>query len=324
MANDNEENPRLLTFAEAQLRYGSGRYIDLGIINAADVYAAGYIELLPAISGRAILGVRFLNDGFDNSDGQSQLLFTSGNDISLGNGTGFAKFGQDTADSRGISPDIVMGDSGPLGVVSSQLSGSPARFLPWTSNTKFAFNDFVIGSGHAQLAAHLSSEGGTSGSSEPDWAAHFGDVTPDGTIEWIDTGDTTTGWTATIHAIAEVIAIPGLIIPYPASLEWLQQPTDVVAGVAFDPEIQVRALDQNGDLFTLQTFQPDAFVLGNGALTGGNGVQADTENGIATWGNLSMDVSTTPGTYQLIMMIRDSFRSTYFRLASDPFDVTAP
>ncbi len=319
----NEDNPRLLTFAEAQLRYGSGRYIDLGVVSAADVYAAGYIELLPAVVGRIITGVTFLLDNFDNSDGQSQILFTSGNDISGGNGTGWATFGQDTKDSRGNSPDLVMGDNGPLGVVSPQVSSSPARFLPWTPNTKYCFLDFVIGGGHAQSASTNGAEGGTSGSEEPTWDV-TGGTTSDGTITWQDNGDTTSGWTATVHAIAEVLYIPGLDIPRPVSLEFIQQPTDVVAGEAFDPEIQARVLDQNDDLFTIQTIQPDLFVLGEGLLTGGNGAQTTSENGIATWGNLSMDAGTMPGTYKLMAMIRDSFRSTYFRIESDPFDVTAP
>ncbi len=321
---NDEENPRLITFAECQTRYGNGRYIDLGVISAADVYAAGYIELLPAVVGRIITGVRFLLDNFDNSDGQSQLLFTSGNDISLNNGTGFGSFGQDTKDSRGISTDVVMGDNGPLGVVSSQVGGAPGRILQWTANTKYAQGDFVIGNGHAQACGITTGSGGTSGSSEPTWDI-LGGTTNDGTIVWQDSGDSMSGWTATVHAIAEVVFIPGLDIPRPVTLEFLQQPTDVVAGEQFDPEVAVRVLDQNGDLFTLQAIQADMFVLGEGMLTGGNGVQTGSENGIATWsGNLSMDVATTPGTYQLIVMIRDTFRSTYFRLASDPFDVTAP
>ncbi len=315
--------PQVVRISVSVPNGGNVSVIDLGVISAADVYAFGYIELLPAVVGRIITGVRFLADNFDNSDGQSQILFTSGNDISGGNGTGFATFGQDIKDSRGISPDFVLGDGGPLGVISPQLSSFPARFLPWTPNTKYCFEDFVIGGGHAQAAATNGAEGGTSGSSEPAWDV-MGGTTSDGTITWQDNGDTTSGWTATVHAIAEVISIPGLDIPRPVSLEFIQQPTDVVAGEAFDPDISVRVLDQNGVPFVGQTIQPDLFVFGAGALTGGNGQQADQDltTGIATWFSISMDVSTTPGTYQLMVMIRDSFRSTYFRLASDPFNVT--
>ncbi len=325
MADNNEENPRLLTFAEAQLRYGSGRYIDLGIISAADVYAAGYIELLPAVVGRVITGVRFLMDNFDNSDGQSQMFFTSGNDVTM-QGDGFAKFGQDIADTIGLAANsgFMLGDSGPLGVISAQIIQSgPSRFIPWTPNTKYAQGDFVIGNGHAQACGVNVGTGGTSGSSEPTWDI-LGGTTNDGSIEWQDSGNTLSGWTATVHAVAEVIYIPGLDIPRPVSFEFIQQPTDVVAGEAFDPIIQARVLDQNGDLFTLQQINADLFVFGEGIFIGGSSAQTTSENGIAAWENLSMDVTTTPGTYQLIAMIRDSFRSTYFRLASDPFDVTAP
>ncbi len=60
MDDDNPENPRLITFAEAQERYGGGgssnlSVIDLGIITGADVLAEGGVKtLIPFVAGRMI------------------------------------------------------------------------------------------------------------------------------------------------------------------------------------------------------------------------------------------------------------------------------
>ncbi len=321
MAINDEENPRLITFAEAQSRYGNGRYIDLGVISAADVYAAGYIELLPAQVGRAIMGIRFLADN-NLSDQVSSITFTAGNDTT-GQSDGFGSFGQ----SVQLPSDTIFGDPGPLGVVSqlNQLS----RFLPWTPNTEYSNGDLVIGGGHAQS---IDNGGGTSGPEEPTWDVSGG-TTDDGTITvanssgWQDRGDVMSGYTATIHAVAEVITIPALDIPHPVSLQFIQQPTDVVAGENFDPVIQIQVLDQNGEPFIGQSVNLDLIVFGDGTFTGAYIVQGATDiegNGVAQWDTLSMDASSIPGTFILMACIRDTFRSVNYRLNSDPFDVTAP
>ncbi len=317
--------PRWITAAEAR----GEDCIDLGIISAADVYAAGYIELLPAAVGRIITGVRFLADKFDNLDGVSSMRFTSANDVS--GGDGFAVFSSDPQDSTVISANQqipIQGDNGPLGIISSQVGDSAGRILPWTPDTKYCAFDMVLGGGHIQSCGISIGNGlgGTSGSTEPTWDTSGG-TTNDGTITWQDSGDTTSGWTATVHAIAEVVYIPGLDISRPTSLEFIQQPTDVVAGENFVPDVEVTILDQFGDPYLLKEVQPDLFVLGSGLFTGGLPIiqgASDPTTGISVWEGISMDVATTPGTYQLMAIIRDNFRSTYFRLASDPFDVTAP
>ncbi len=311
---------------------GSVSTIDLGIISAADVYAAGgYIELLPAVVGRIIISIVFLADN-RVQDSDSQLIFTMGNDDNntSGQNRGLALFGGTgklTMDTIGVAGDsgVAIGDNGPLGVVAEAVSSLLGRIIPWTANTKYAYNDLVLGNGHLKAAGQTSSQGGTSGSSEPAWVDD--DDTNDGTIVWAEMADMSSGWTSTIHAVAQVITIPGLDIPYPATLEFVQQPTDVVAGIAFDPIVRVKILDQNGDPFTGQSVFLKLSVLGAGELNTSQpqSVQQDLTTGIVTFTDIGMSEETTPGAYQIVVMINDGvLHSTYYRLNSDPFDVTAP
>ncbi len=324
-----EENDlRWITVAEAVERFGSGRYIDLGIISAADAYREGIKILLPVVDGRVITAVRFLTDNF-SKDNNSIVFFGSGNDVSGdgGAGDGFAKFGQQNVDTLGIAgggSGFMRCDAGPLGLVTGTIYGALPR--TWTANTKYAKDDWVLKSDHIQLVTL----GGTSDpTTEPAWPTDGGTVN-DGTVTWQDSLDISLA-TATVHAIAEVVTIPNLVIPYPVSLEWIQQPTDVVAGEAFDPPLQVRFLDQNGDPFTnantLAT-QMLCYVLGAGTTNQGNPVSpedVDTDTGIAVFSDgLGMDVATVPGAYQLIAQFRYDQLSVSLRLASNPFDVTAP
>ncbi len=331
MADDIPDNPRLITFAEAQQRYGGGsggNSIDLGVVNAADAYREGIKILLPVVPGRIITGVRFLSDNFA-TDNNSGVFFGSGNDVSgdQGAGDGFAKFGQQNIDTIGIAGgngSCMRCDGGPLGLVTSVTYGGLPRI--WTPDTLYAKDDWVLKSDHIQLA----NSGGRSGATEPTWPTDGGTVSDgeDG-LEWRDAFDISSA-TATVHAIAEVTTIPDLVIPYPASLEWIQQPTDVVAGQAFDPEIAIQMLDQNGNPFTnANTLATSAYgyVLGAGAFNvGASPINMDTDasTGIISYSGLGMDAGTPAGTYQLVIQFRYDQLTVSLRIDSDPFDVTAP
>ncbi len=329
MADNIPDNPRLITFGEAQERYGgAARSIDLGIVSAADAYREGIKILLPVVDGRVITAVRFLIDNFV-TDNQSQVFFSSGNDVSGvgGAGSGFAEFGQSMQDTIGIVTDTnayMACDSGPLGLTTGLIYGSLPRL--WTPDSLYAKDDWILKSDHIQLA----NSGGRSGATEPTWPTDGGTVSDgeDG-LEWRDAFDISLA-TSTVHAIAEVVTIPDLVIPYPASLEWIQQPTDVVAGQEFDPLIQVRVLDQNGDLFTNVPTLASAlflYVLGAGTFNNSNPIQATADDpslGIATFSTGGMDAETPAGTYQLVVQFRYDQLSFSLRLDSDPFDVTSP
>ncbi len=305
---------------------GSVSVIDLGIISASDAYTEGIKILLPVVDGRVITAVRYLTDNWVK-DNQSQVFFGSGNDVSgdEGPGSGFAVFGQQFQDTIGLAGDsglFMRCDGGPLGLVTGLILGALPR--TWTTDTLYAMDDWVLKSNHIQRVI----TGGTSdATTEPTWHTDGGTVA-DGTVLWQDVFDISLS-TATVHAIAEVIEIPGYVSLYPASLEWIEQPTDVVAGAPFDPEPQVRVLDQNGDPFTNANTLASSiylYVLGAGTTTQGNPVitEADPMTGIATFTGVGMDAGTVPGTYQLVIQFRYDQLTFSLRLDSDPFDVTAP
>ncbi len=327
--------PKIVRIENVTVSSGSGggnlSVIDLGVLSAADVYAVGYIELLPAVVGRIIKGVYFLADNLalDNS---SQVFFASGNDVGAmstgtSGGSGFAVFGSqfyDTISQTINAGGAIVGDNGPLGLIPETFDGRRAG--TWAADTKQAYFDQIIAAGHLWRVV----TNGTTDSSEPDWASNFGGQVTDGTVVWNDQADLTTGWTATVHAIAEIVSIPGLDIPRPTSFEFVQQPTDVVAGEAFDPLIQLKVLDQNGNAFIGSEIGVLICVLGAGVFTDGQFTESsiDRTTGIATFdaGPPEMDVATPPGTYQLVAIFNgtNDFRSIDIRLVSDPFDVTAP
>ncbi len=313
--------PRWITAAEAR----GEDCIDLGILTAADAYREGIKILLPIVAGRVITGIRYLSDNF-LKDNNSAVFLGSGNDVSGdgGPGDGFAKFGQQNQDTLGVATNSGFGvrcDSGPLGLVSGATFGALPR--EWTADTLYAQDDWALKSDHVQKVT----TGGRSGMTEPTWPTDGGTVN-DGTIIWTDAFDVSTA-TATVHAIAEVIEIPNYVSIYPASLEWIEQPTDVVAGEAFDPVIAVRVLDQNGDPFTNADTLATAlfiYILGEGTTNFGLPAQASAEadTGIASFDGLAMDAGTSPGTYQLVAQFRYDQLTVSLRLNSDPFDVAAP
>ncbi len=305
---------------------GNVAVLDLGVVNAADAYTEGIKILLPVVDGRVITAVRFLVDNFVQ-DNQSNVFFGSGNDVSgsFGPGSGFAVFGQQFQDTLGLIGDTgtnMRCDAGPLGLVSGLTLGALPR--AWVTNTLYAKDDWVLKSNHVQQVV----TGGTSdATTEPTWPTDGGTV-GDGTVVWQDVFDISLS-TSTVHAIAEVAYIQDYVALRPDALEFIQQPTDVVAGEAFDPVIQVRILDQNGDPFIdANTLGTDfrLYVLGAGTTSFGlpATTTADAETGIASFDALAMDAGTPADTYQFVLQFRYDQLTVSLRLDSDPFDVTAP
>ncbi len=126
-----------------------------------------------------------------------------------------------------------------------------------------------------------------------------------------------------IHVTVEVEDVDAADYQRPTSMEFIQQPTDVVSGEVITPTVTVRVLDQNGDPYL---FQPRDIILslaGAGTLGGGTEALTDITTGIATFSDFGGLTVTEPGTYTLVARF-NSWGVPYIRLVSDPFDVTAP
>ncbi len=345
MANHEDENPRLITFAEAQERYGGGggsgnvSVIDLGIIQVADLIAAGQLELLPVTSGRVIRAVYFRPDGFvptGSVPGGSLMFFCSpntalgsathygiwnGEDSILRDTNGNIEFGDNVVSwvSDGTwynNVDNVFHDNGPLILANDFVWINTTNDKPrvWAANTEFAQYEYVIVGGFVQVATTQ----GRTGSVEPTWDTDIGDTTDDGTVQW--TNKMAADIAGAIHVVVEVEDVDAPDYPRPTSFEFLQQPTDVVAGEVISPDVTVRILDQNGDPYLFQPRDVILCLAGAGTLGGTAEAFSDVTTGISTYNDLTV---TEPGTYTLVARL-NSWGVPFIRLVSDPFDVTAP
>lgn len=318
---------------------GSGNIsvIDLGIVNTARIVAAdNLLELMPHVAGRLVHRVFFTVgsfEPFDTGSGSSINIFTPNTVKSglaritagvadvLGTGgiglindgaTGLINPGQGIAGGDGTNLLMVRGP-----ILATFMVGSIYEFnqtFPWTADTKWAFRQVVLDSnGGLQYCTTP----GTGGSEEPDWDdSSEGATTSDGTAEW--TCGVIPEAQGAIHVFATVSDLPGSTddIPVPASMEFVQQPTDVVAEETITPAIQVRVLDQNGDPYVLYIAGLRVAIMGEGTLTGTDFQDIDKTTGIATWNDLSI---TEPGTYQLRVLSCELMAPS---IISDPFDVT--
>ncbi len=339
----NEDNPRLITFAEAQERYGNGRYIDLGIIQVKDVVAAGQLELLPFTSGRVIRAVYFRPDGFVSTAdvGFSTLMFVTSPNTALLAASHYGKwdasqdvlrdtfgnsiFADDiisfTYDGSGGfwvkgSVDNIFRDNGPLIFAHdfAWINTTTDKPRVWAANTEFAQYEYVIVGGFVQVATTQ----GRTGSFEPTWDTDINDTTDDGSVQW--TNKMAADIAGAIHVVVEVEHVDAPDYPRPTSFEFLQQPTDVVADAVITPAITVRVLDQNGDPYLFQARTIVLCLAGAGTLGGGVEQNIDLTTGITTFNDLTVH---EPGTYTLVARFQ-SWGVPYIRLVSDPFDVTAP
>ncbi len=322
------DNPRLITFAEAQQRYGS--VIDLGLITNADVFAANnYVELIPYQAGRFVKEVWFEAEGF--AEWGESLVISTPNTKGLATGSGYANAiqGNDPKDTSGLinngSGVILVGqlspgagvlqsgtgmiaDCGPLYATLPVASpnGLFQPFLTWQANTKYAVNDIVYGD---DGNIYHCTAGGTSGTAGPP-------PTDDGTVtweleEWISGG--------AIRAKALIYDDPTSPCTFPATIEFVQQPTDVVAEATITPAVTVRLLDNNGNPYAKFPVNIMVQILGAGTLGGTKSNNINTTTGIATFNDLAITEVATG--YTLVATCIDT--ANIARVISDPFDVTA-
>ncbi len=314
---------------------GNLSVIDLGMVSLRDVAINGRsVPLVPYAEGRLISCVRFLPGGIFNTNSQGFYFYTpntAGQTGSANNGMAALGVISDTGgiDTLGLiaagnQTDVFGGssaysqilDCGPLiaGFPQTAISSLPS----WQADTIYSDGDAILDpSDHIQFI-QITGNGGVSGSEPgPTWD-DSGGTTSDGTVTWTDTGLVPSG---EIHTIVEVIEGINPMPPYPATLEFVDQPTDVVAGEAMD-DITVIVKDQHGDPYSFYGVYIQLALHGAGTLAGGTGtvVVGDDETGIATFSGLTI---TEPGTGYVIRARRyPSLVET--PIFSDPFDVTAP
>ncbi len=332
-----------MTFAECQERYGGGgssniSVIDLGIIQVADMVAVGQLELLPFTAGRVIRAVYFRRDGFiptGSVPNGSLMFFCSPNTVfeAAKHYGWWNQEDQELKDTFGVAvngdavswaPDgtwlkdfvNIFKDNGPLILANdfTWINTTTDKPRVWAANTEFAQYEYVIVGGFVQSATTQ----GRTGSVEPTWDTDIGDPTTDGTITW--TNVMAADIAGAIHVLVEVEDAGTTEYPRPTSFEFLQQPTDVIAGEVITPAVTVRVLDQNGDPYL---FQPRTIILclaGAGTLGGSVEQVIDVTTGISTYSDLTV---TEPGTYTLVARF-ENWGVPYIRLVSDPFEVNAP
>jgi hypothetical protein len=302
--------------------------IDLGIVESASVQTPGVLTLIPYTAGRLIEEVLFTFDGYvAENTVVSAINFVTPNQSAIGT-SAVAQFGNGSIlDTKGCRNSSLLND--PSGNTAAQdtsqiLDTTPLYAIStasglcrltdtWAANKRFDDTGIVILVGGKFRTA--TSLGGVTGSSEPDWSSPD-PISGDGTMNWSAPYDVPT---AQIHAFARVIDVPGVSMPIPTSIEWVVQPSDVVAGENITPAPQLRILDQNGDPYL---FLPGLqyllaiFNLGDGTLSGfATGYDAAT--GVVTYDNLNL----TPAASNYIL------RAEFFGVGvpfvdSDPFDVT--
>lgn len=76
----------------------------------------------------------------------------------------------------------------------------------------------------------------------------------------------------------------------PASLQFTQQPTNLVSGALIGPSVAVKILDETGALFSTNATVSVA-ANGPGGFTGGSTTSVAAVNGVATFSNLSLAVA---------------------------------
>ncbi len=311
-------NPRNLTPTD-------GYSVDLGVVTLRDAAINGRtIPLIPYANGRLISGIRFvMQDGAVTISGQT-LFFATPN---TGQNNGMAVVGDSGAfDIAGSvqsgnnqslivndnSTSTVILDAGPL-LAATELTFSDAYVSVgiWEANTAYCKDDAILDdNGHVQYIT----TNGVSGSELPTFSTSGG-TTSDGTATWTDQGEIPD---VAVHVIADVIEGVSPMPPFVASMEFIDQPVDVVAGATMD-DITVIFKDQNGDPYSLFQQSSQIAIFGAGTLVGTVLQQNDPVTGIATFSGLSI---TEPGTGYVLRV-----RQCYVNIPdifSDPFDVTAP
>lgn len=323
--------PRLITAGEDRWDV---RAIDIGMVSVRD--AAIYAQTRPLIAyadGRCIKSVRFipsnaqipnnniyfvtpntaLNSGMAWNEGAFDLahasdtsgLLTDSRQTSLGGLTG-------SPNEVGWTQII---DASPL-IALSAGGPEPVDILPlgtWTPSTRYCIGDQILDSNDN---IQFVSVNGVSGSSEPTWGTEPDDTVNDGTVEWTCLFPCPSG---ELHAIAEVIEGISPMPPYLASIEFVNAPTDVVAGEIMS-EVTVLAKDQHGQPYVFQAQAVSLSIFGEGTLGGTPNATINQTTGVATFNDLTI---TEPAEGYVIRA-----RTSPFMVApiiySPPFNVTAP
>lgn len=304
-----------------------GPYVDLGIINAFDIYVTGIIELIPFVPGRIIHEIYFTPDEYVPTDGPNNIVLAMPNYIATDSSGPFGMaIWSNTADGitdtmglfllgEGLGVGGLFGSinlarfCGPLFACASAVPRYFGAWKTWTAVTRFSVNEQILKSGRLWYV----STNGITGVTEPVWSGN--DPITDGTVVW--TLDTATPTTGQLHIHAVVSDEPPFSVPIPDSLEFIQQPTNVAAGGTMSPPVTIRVLDQDGNPFT---FQPVTILLN----TAGDGDDSnatsttDTTTGIATFSSLSF---TNPGT-GLVLRAQLQWGINITPIDSDPFNVT--
>lgn len=295
--------------------------VDCGVIQVEDVVAAGALELVARAEGRFISAVRFgIDEYHPPSDGSALWIITQ-------NTAGYSGFGtisqsefRDTMGLAGTGTGGAIGvidiegmrfDPGPLVAGSGFLGLGGQEFIApgtWQAGHAYCIFDTIVdGAGHF----HEVLVNGVSGGSEPAWNI-AGGTTDDGSVQWNDRGLSPTG---SVHVYAEVVETGNPSPPYPAAIEYVQQPTDAAAEAPIAPAVTVRILDQHGALYSDDVITVFLRIVGAGSLSGAS---VATVDGVATFDALTI---TEPDTdYVLRAVLYPSIGIAM--VDSDPFDIS--
>ncbi len=327
----NVDNPRWLSAGEyygsAALSAASVKVVDLGLVSVRDAAIYGKTRpLIPFAEGRLIKSISYVPGGTPEliTDGYTLFFVTPNSAVQQG----YAKVGGETFDTYGLNANnsqtaffyngTAAGqilDCGPLVAVTDTFGYNTIPGT-WQPDTTYCLDDFILdGNGHLQKVDTLGN--GVSGSTEPVWD-NSGGQTTDGTVIWFDFGLPPEG---EVHAIAEVIEGVSPMPPYPASLEFVDQPQNVAAGETMEP-VTVIVKDQNGDPWNPR-IDPDLGVdldiriFGVGTLSGTSPRRALQETSIATFDDLSI---TEQGTGYILRVKPHQVQLD--PIFSTPFNVT--
>ncbi len=303
---------------------GAVHSIDLGFVSVRDAAIYGRARpLIPYAEGRVISSVRFVPPATVSAD-WSMWFMTP-------NTTNFAGFGvlvvndldssNDTLGLIGASNATQLDgqsghnsqilDCGPL-IAGINVTHEFEALGTWTPNTRYALGYEILDSnGNIQVIGI----NGVSGGSEPTW--EISGTTDDGTAQWTFEGALPSA-DAQVHAVVEVIEGVSPMPPYPATLEFIQQPTDAVAEATISPAITVKISDQNGDPYVFTDANITLKIYGAGTLVGTVTQVQDKTTGVATFDDLSI---TEPGTGYIL---RAELYPTIVTepIFSDSFDIT--
>ncbi len=302
---------------------GDGYLVDLGMVSVRDAAIYGRSRpLIPYADGRVISSVRFIPPATPSADWTMWLITP--------NTTNFNGFGVMETTLSSITDTYKAGiamdgtdddkskilDCGPL-IAGINVTREFEPLGTWAADTKYCLGDAILDpNGNMQL---VTTNGVSDSVDEPTWGTNPTDETTDGSITWqcqnpLPSADDK------IHAVVEVIEGVSPMPPYPAILEFIQQPTDAVAEATISPAITVKISDQNGDPYVFTDANIKLNIFGAGTLVGTASHVQNKTTGIATFDDLSI---TEPGTGYIL---RAELYPTIVTDAifSDPFDVTAP